>query len=159
MNYEIINRLWELSVLLALLIWTFLIFRLVIAVVKRKNETIRSSIKYLVNTFTFVFVYFVYFSFSIVVQAPHGKTRSESMRLLNEWVSEEALSWGIWASILVGLLTLFNVLYQRKVEKVHSTPQTIALGILNVAIVGLGILLGSYNAIYGLTEEINRFNW
>ena len=159
MAYELINELWEYSVLTAVLIWIVLSSRLLFGLVKQRKETIRTSIKYFINTLTFLFVYGVYFSFAIVVQAPHGKTKDDSTETLNHWVTKEALDWSLLGLLLTVSLILFNIFYQLKIENTKDSRQIVLLTILSVLIMTIWIFLGSYNAILGLTEEINRHTY
>lgn len=159
MTYELINKLWEFSVLAAVAIWTVLALRLLYGLVKRKGNTIKVTIKYILNTVSFLFVYAVYFSFFIVVQAPHGKTKDESVKILNDWVRQESFEWSLWALLLTALLVLFNIVYQLRIENIKDYKQVILLTISNGLIMGFGIFLGLSNALVGLTEEINRHTY
>lgn len=159
MTYELINKLWACSVVAAVLIWAVLLSRLVFGLVKRRKEIVRTSIKYIVNTITFLFAYAVYFSFFIVVQVPHGMTKDDSIRMLNDWVGKEAMQWCLWGLLLMMVLAIFNVVYQLKIEKIKGNVEIILLAILSMLIMTFGIFLGSYNAILGLTEEINRHSY
>lgn len=159
MTYDLINKLWEFSVLAAVAIWTVLALRLLYGLVKRKGNIIKETIKYILNTVSFLFVYAVYFSFFIVVQAPHGKTKDDSIKMLNDWVRQESFDWFLWALLLTALLVLFNIVYQLRIEKIKDSKQVILLTISNGLIMGFGIFLGSSNALVGLTEEINRHTY
>jgi hypothetical protein len=157
MTYEFTNRLWEFSVVAAVA-WTALILRLVYGLVKRKGDVIKETIKYILNTCSFLFVY-VYFSFFIVVQAPHGETKDDSIKMLNDWVRQESFDWSLWALLVTAVLVLFNIVYQLRIEKIRDNRQVILLTISNGLIMGFGIFLGSSNALIGLTEEINRHTY
>jgi hypothetical protein len=156
MTYDLINRLFEHSVEAALAIWAFLLVRLFYGILKRNSNIIKRSAKHIVNTVSFLFVYAVYFSFSIVVRAPHGKNRDESLQMLNDWVRQETFEWSIWAILLTVLLVLFNAVYQAKIEKVKDNKQLIWITTANVLVMSFGIFLGAMNALSGLTEEIDR---
>ncbi|WP_133259723.1 hypothetical protein [Pseudochryseolinea flava] len=143
----------------AVAIWTVLALRLLYGLVKRKADVIKETIKYILNTVSFLFVYAVYSSFSIVVRAPHGKTKDDSIKMLNDWVRQESFDWSLSALLLTALLILFNIVYQLKVEKVKDNGQIILLTISSGLIMAFGIFLGSSNALVGLTEEINRHTY
>jgi hypothetical protein len=159
MTYELLNKIWEYSVLTAVLIWTVLFLRLLYGLVTRRGTIISVSVKYLINTISFLFVYAVYFSFFIVVQAPHGKTREESIEILNDWVKQESFGWSLWAILLAALLVMFNIFYQLRIEKIKDNRQITLLTISSALIMSFGIFLGSSNALVGLTEEINRHTY
>ena len=156
MNNEFLNNLWPYSVLMAVILWAFLILRLVFGVIKKKTDIVKSTIKYLINTLLFLFDAYVYFSFFIVVQAPIGETRDDSIRMLNQWVKDDSLEWLYWGMAITLILAIFNYLYQIKIERIKSVSLIIILAILDLLIILYGIFLGSYTAIQGLTEEINR---
>ena len=156
MNNEFLNNLWPYSVLMAVILWAFLILRLVFGVIKKKTDIVKSTIKYLINTLLFLFDAYVYFSFFIVVQTPIGETRDDSIRMLNQWVKDDSLEWLYWGMAITLILAIFNYLYQIKIERIKSVSLIIILAILDLLIILYGIFLGSYTAIQGLTEEINR---
>jgi hypothetical protein len=159
MTYELVNELWGYGVQTAVLIWAVLFLRLLFGLVKRRQEIIKATIKYVINTISFLFAYVVYLSFFIVVQAPRGKTKDESIKMLNDWITQESFDWSLWALLLTVSLTLFNVFFQLKIEKTKDNRQIIVLTILNLLIMTSGIFLGSYNALIGLTWEINRHSY
>ncbi len=159
MTYELISKIWAYSVVTAVLIWTVLFSVLLFGLVKKRWGIIKTSIKYIVNTISFFFAYAVYISFFLVVQAPHGKTKDESIKMLNDWVYQESLDWFLWALLLTFFLALFNTIYQFRIERTKDNRQIIMLTISSFLIMTFGIFLGSYNAILGLTEEINRHTY
>jgi hypothetical protein len=156
---QLIEKVWSYSVVAAALVVIFFVLRIAIGLVLKKGNIVKGSTKYLINTVSFLFVYAVYFSFFIVVQAPHGETREESINNLYQWVKSESIEWFLWALLLTLILFLINKLYQLKVEKIRDNRQLALLALFDLAIMVYGIILGSYQAIFGLIGEIDRHTY
>ena len=155
MTYDDINSVWSYTVLSAAIICGTLILRLLFALVGKRLSLVKTSLKYIANTVSFIYVYAVYFSFAIVVRSPTGKTREDSLDMLYSWVREKSLEWFFWGLLMLAVLTIFNTAYQIRIEKKKDNRQLIILAAINLFVILFGILMGSANAIIGLTEEIN----
>ena len=133
MTYNQWNEIWGYSVIIGVLIWAFLAIRLFIGLLKKKG-TIKSSIKYIINTSTFLFVAYAFFSFAIT------NTRPEE----NVWVWAKPYSIELFGKAIsvALLLAIFNYLYQIFIEKKRNILELIVLAIVDLIIMTYGILLG-----------------
>jgi uncharacterized protein (DUF2132 family) len=155
-DYKLYIDIFAYSALTGVLIWTLLTVRLFVGIFKNRPSITKSSIKYLVNSTTFVFVAAVYISFAMVVQAPHGQTKDESFDLLFDWVVTESTEWFLWAMVIAFFLTLFNLVYQNKIEKIKNSRQIVLLSLLDMAVMCYGIFIAGQIAFAGLAGEIER---
>ncbi|MES2837649.1 MAG: hypothetical protein V4667_09010 [Bacteroidota bacterium] len=135
MSYEFWANVGAITFISGFSVWLILLARLIFGLYKKDKQIIKATIKYIVNTISFLFVYIVYFSFAIVVNGPRGDERKK-------WVLNESLDWIIWALILSIALTLFNYFYQIKIEKTSNIKNTLILFLLNLFIMCYGIYLG-----------------
>lgn len=158
-DYQLIGMVWSYSVVAAALFVVFLVLKILSGLFLKKSNVVKTWTKYLINTVSFLFVYAVYFSFFIVVQAPHGKTREESIENLYGWVKSESFEWVLWALLLTLILFFVNKLYQAKVEKIRDNRQLFLLALFDLIVMVYGIILGSYQAIFGLMGEIDRHTY
>ena len=156
MTYETLQNIWAICVLAALSTELFLVILLTIGIIKKNTALIKSSIKFLLNlTSSFVFVFFSFLTFALWVTAPHGHNRQESINLLNQVLSTAIFEWYLWASLWLLILTIFNLLYQTKIETQKNWRQLISIFFIALIVMSFGVLFGAYYAYYGLTGEIN----
>jgi|GEM_PF-4471819 len=156
MTSKLIHLIHNYSTLIAVFIWLLLFLKLILAVAKGNRPEIRNSLKYIVNTVAFFFAYAIYFSFAIIVHAPRGKTRDESLTMLRDFVARQALEWTVWGLLFVLFMFAFNIVYQSKIERIRNRNQIAILTLIHLFIIAFAIFLGTQNAMVGLTEEINR---
>jgi len=139
MTYQTVSKLYSFSVCVGVLLWIFLIIRLIWGLIK-KNGTVKSTIKYLTNSLIFLFVYVVYFSFAIVVNGPQGEERVK-------WVRSYSIEWLIWAIGITTFLAFFNIIYGRRIEKMDNVSQVLILTMADLLIMCYGIFLGGRIAL------------
>src|SRR5690606_24454742 len=133
MTYNSWNEIWSYSVTLGVIVWFFLAIRLFFGVIK-KNGTIKSSLKYIVNSATFLFVAFVFFSFAIVNTSP-GENNWV-------WVKANLIEWFLEAILITLLLATFNFLYQIYIEGKQNFLELVVFALADLTIMVYGIMLG-----------------
>jgi hypothetical protein len=158
-NYNIWLNIWQYSVVAGILVLSVLILRLLIGIFKKQLAKIKSSIKYILNGLTFLFVAIVNFSFLIVVRPQKGVSKEDSINIHKNWIIKECWEWFLWALVVTLILTMFNFLYQRKVERINGNKQIYTLSIIDLIIMCYGIFLSGKISYYGLMFEINYFTY
>jgi hypothetical protein len=158
-DYMILCNIWAFSAMTGMLVLTILILRLFIGIFKKRTSLVKSSIKYIINCLTFLFVAIVCFSFAIVVRTEKGVSREDSIDLLKTWIKSESFEWFLWALLSTFILTIFNIVYQLKVEKIKNLKQIVALSTIDLSIMCYGIFIGGQIAFHGLMLEINYFTY
>ena len=140
MTYKTLGYIFNVSIWVGIFIWTLILVRLFIGLLKKRYGLVKSSIKYLVNSLVFLFVPLVVISFAIVVNRPSGDRRIE-------WVKSSSFEWILWAIAFTIMLTVFNILYQKRIEKRGTTKEAIIISGLDLLIMSYGIFLGVQNGL------------
>jgi hypothetical protein len=160
MTYETMTSIWGICVLSAMVIGIILIAKLTYGIIKKNNEQIKSSIKYIINALVcYIFSFYACLSFFLWVSAPIGQTKEESFLLLKEIMTSSFLEWVMYALIITGILLMFNILYQLKFERIKKKRFLALLAFADIVIMVTSISIGALTAYVGLTGEINRFTF
>jgi hypothetical protein len=121
-----------------------------------KNRIIQ-FFKYLINiVVALVLAWGAFLDYALWVQPPIGKTREESVDLLQSGIIDKGIGLAITGLLIIGTLTFLTWLVQVKIEKQKNLKELFLTVLIDSLIVVFGIGLGAFDAYNGLIVEINR---
>lgn len=158
MTYETLLMLWSICVVSATILGLTLIGRLTIGILRKNGDVVKSTLKYIFNILVcYLFSFFAYLTFALWVNGPRETTQEESLRLLEYQVTSTALEWAAIAGFWTGVLFIFNLVYQLKVERRSGIQSLMLLALADMGIMLTTIGVGAVTAYVGLADEIKRY--
>ncbi|TNE79847.1 MAG: hypothetical protein EP332_09720 [Bacteroidetes bacterium] len=122
-----------------------------------KKSSLVTSLSYLVAIgLSLYLAWFSFFTYAVWVLPPRGKTREESIELLDKLIARIAQDLALPLLIGLSILLLLSWLILRKFRIPHIKRHLGIQAILAMLIICYGLFLGMEDAKEGLTIEIDR---